>query len=101
MKDLKEYTDEEMAAELQRRVDDKDASAKATRLEKCKLVLEHKHSLIPLMSHSRVSCGPSGGFRGSYHSNHGGARCSLCCLELLVERDDIEIIVDISLFKVK
>ena len=99
MKDLKEYTDEEMAAELQRRVDDKDASAKATRLEKCKLVLEHKHSLIPLMSHSRVSC-PHGG-NGSYHFDHGGARCSLCCLELLVERDDIEIIVDISLFKVK
>ena len=99
MKELKDYTEAELDAEMQRRAAEKEAKDKASRLEKCKLVLKHRAALLELMQHSRTSCKNCN--NACYHPDHGCAECNRCCLEDLFERDDIEISVEVRLTEVR
>jgi len=99
MKELHDYTEDELKAEMKRRADEKEAKAKSERLAMCKLVLEHRDALVALMRHSRTSCERGG--NACYHHEHGAAECNLCCLLDLYERDDIEIMVDVRLVRVR
>ena len=98
---ITDYSETELKAELKRREDVKDEEAKIRRREQVKMIMYHKEPLMALMTHERGSCGTGGGGNDYYHREHGGAMCSLCCLESLDECDDIAITVDITLCKVK
>ena len=96
---LTELTDQELNAELERRKQVKKEEEARQRIEKIKLVLEHKDVLMKLMTHARTSCKTSN--NAYYHPYHGAAGCNLCCLEALHESDDdIEIAIDIRLYKI-
>lgn len=98
----KEFTDEELQAELDLRKSKRDELAKVERLERIKLFVKHRDVLTQFMTHDRSSCKDGEYSNCGFHPEHGGANCNLCCLEDLEEwEDDIEVSIDIRLTRIK
>ncbi len=99
--ELNQLSDELLAAELERRKQAREAQKRADRKAKVTLVLEHRDTLVKLMTHSRRSCVEGRSVNSSYHPEHGCAECNLCALLDLDEwEEDVQIDVSISLSRV-
>jgi len=96
---LKQYTDDELLNEQERRTLQEAEEARQARSEMVSFVLKHKDVLLQFINHSRGSCGSR--INSGYHPEHGGADCHRCCLDKLYQRDDIQITVEVQLSHVK
>ena len=98
---LQDVSDAELAAEINRRADEKAAQERAARLARCQLFIKHRVALLELVGHSRRSCAQGRMINACYHPQHGVAECSRCCLEALTERDDVDINLSLQMTNVR
>lgn len=100
MKDLLNFTKEELKSELEAREETAEDKAAKERGKMVRRVLNVRNGLLSLMKHSRSSCGGAYSCNEDYHPKHGVAYCSLCALRDLHDRDDVEVMIDVRLTKV-
>lgn len=93
---LSEFSNEELARELERRRLEAEAEKTRARIVRNRKILEHRDALLALMEHSRSSCASS---NNAYHNEQGYVRCSKCALEQLDEYNlaNYEITLDVRL----
>lgn len=95
---LQDFTEQQLKDELKRRDDERKEREKVERIEKIKLVVEHRDVLAKLIDHDRTSCHERS--NGDFNE-HGAPRCDLCALLELEEwMDDVDIHIGVQIRRV-
>lgn len=87
MSDLKNFKDEELRAELERREALALDEVRNQRIARNRLILAHKGMLLNLLEHSRTSCDDENPSNGFVSSEYPYPRCAKCALIKLDEYD--------------
>tara|TARA_R110000772_G_scaffold249530_2_gene363904 strand:+ start:59652 stop:59957 length:306 start_codon:yes stop_codon:yes gene_type:complete len=100
--DLSSVSKEDLEKEIERKELAEEAQGKEYRVKTIKLVAENKDALLKLINHIRSSCNNID--NSWFHPGHGVVGCPRCYIERLDSDcldDDVEILFDITITKVK
>lgn len=96
MEKLQEFTDAELAAELERRKTQTRKKELERRQRIINTIIQHRETLLALIPHSRTSCSDT--LRpNSFGSADYGPRCARCALLELEETDAHEYDVSVTI----